>query len=239
MSRAGISKLATVAAMAAVVAVASIAVLSWLGFISFKGHDWVHFYTADSLVGSSNTIIVGRLLYEQRITAVPEDENDAAASSSDTFVYAKFDVLESLKGPLAAGDAIFTVTKEGSTGGFFNRWHETVQLENNTVYVLFLQPEERVPGHPAEYGDVVWSASGEPGIAELVDGRLRFLAVHSYTDDVAKRGLTRPWDQSAAPFDLTQTQLITIIATHAGATPPSRMYLRVLPLPCYICSRPA
>ena len=88
---------------------------------------------------------------------------------------------------------------------------EVVALEAGQEYVLFLHSTFRKPGYPSEYGEVVWTITGEPGIATLNnEEKLLFAASERYKSAVDEKGLNRPAG-SAAPFELSKQDIEDLV----------------------------
>ena len=124
-------------------------------------------------------------------------------------------MVESLKGDAASGEDIYVVVTAGHTTDLSGSGrlefvsYEVVPVSPGLEYVLFLRSSAARPEYPSQYGSVVWSPTGHPGMAQIgpVDA-LHFKASERYRNEVDQRGLERK-SASAAPFELTKEYIKT------------------------------
>ena len=183
---------------------------------------WNDYVQARPLVDDSELILIGTYL-DSTVHEIPEiSPVDGKAHHSVTEVYRRFKVVESLKGDDRAEETIHVTwtagySKETDVEGK-NEFlpYSTVPLEYGQEYVLFLDSLPLAPGYPEEYGKVVWTVTGEPGVAIInSEEKLLFQASERYKKEVAEGRHERPTG-SAAPFELSKEELEALIGASNG-----------------------
>ena len=190
-------------------------------FISFGGSagEWPEYTSADTLVKDSDRIIIAQYLdaspyMKPRISAATGQPR-----GSVSILFRRFKVVESLKGDATTGDTSFALFTSGYTTELDNgksefTAFEVVPLLPGQEYVLFLYGTPRREGYPAEYGDILWAPTGEPGIAQIdTSGNLSFKSTDRHKDE---QGLGA---HSGSPFSLSKEQIRSIVATSQGTVP--------------------
>lgn len=164
--------------------------------------DYGDHFSLEGLLSDAEVVVIATFLGERSETIeLPSPATDhSGVFRSDLF--RRFRVDESLRGELAPGaefEAWYTlgVTRE-ARGSFPARTdaYETRHIEQGQTYLLFLREFQREDGP-------YLGPTAEPSIAEVSGERLRFVAPERYLNEIAVRGLSRPRADSAAPFDVT------------------------------------
>lgn len=190
-------------------------------FISFGGSagEWPDYTNADSLVKESDRIVIAQYLDESPYMKPRISAATGQPHGSVSILFRRFKVVESLKGDATTGETTFVLFTSGYTteldsGKSEFTAFEVLPLAPGQEYVLFLYGTPRREGYPAEYGDILWAPTGEPGIA-LIDssGNLSFKSTDRYKDE---QGLV---DDAGAPFSLSKEQIRSIVTASQGAVP--------------------
>ena len=185
---------------------------------------WLDYVLAKPLVDGSELIIMATYLDSTTHKIPVVSPVDGKAHYSLTEVYRRFKVVNSLKGDFKADEDIHVVwtagyskDTDGDAGGDVEFVpYSTVSLESGQEYIVFLYSLPRTPGYPKEYGSVVWTIPGEPGVAVVnKEGMLLFQASERYKDQVDEGGYQRPAG-SAAPFELSMDDLKEMITAPDG-----------------------
>lgn len=174
--------------------------------------SWHDYRDADSLLAASERIVVATYLDEaaHEIPTVTADDGEVLGSVTE--IYRRFRIDETLKGDAQAGDDLYVVTSAGFKtaligGGSETTKYQVLQLAANEAYVLFLHSRPAPADYPADYGDLIWTRPGEPGVAQIdPDGRLTFIATDRYRNTIKSEGLKRA-EGSDAPFEMTKEDI--------------------------------
>ena len=225
-----------VIAVAVVVVAGLFTVSRWWG-LSGSVSDWFVIVEAETLVRSSEHIVIGRYV-DETIYEVP---NPATAHvESPTFsvdVYRRFEVLETLKGSFAPGDVAHVALK-GSFApgdvahvawnvGYYKKRQEDegqifipeqkISLSPGEEYVLFLN---RRHGRRPDSMDVkirVWRTAEGLEVAQTdSEGRLTFQTTRYYQAALNDMGLKPIQGSGGAPFELTVAEIRTLVASPAS-----------------------
>jgi len=110
-----------------------------------------------------------------------------------------FAVLQVLSGDLAESQIETRATVSGAFVGSSNGHRATTEASAPALavggeFVLFL--ERLTPSDEPAF----WAQPGEPGVARLVGGELRFIGTARYRSSLAGRGVQMPVADSDAPF---------------------------------------
>ena len=179
-------------------------------FMSFGGSsaEWPDYMSAERLVNDSDRIVIARFLDETPYE-IPRYTADGLPSGSITEVYRLFKVIESLKGDTEPGETTPVVVTAGYTEGGRFHAYDQIPLSLADEYVLFLRDFPRRPEYPAEYGDITWSRTGEPGIAVVEpSGELSFMTTDRFKRDHRHHLL----EDSESPFDLTLEKIKALVS---------------------------
>ena len=182
--------------------------------------DWPDYTAAERLIKDSDRIVIAQYLDETPHVIPVISTADGEQRGSVTEIYQRFKVIESLRGDASEGETTYVVitagnTKEMSDGKVVSESHEVVPLSSGLDYVLFLRKFPRRPEYPAQYGDFVWTITGEPGIAQVdTEGTLSFKASDRYKEESGTSG-----SASAASFTLTKEQIEEFASTIQAPSP--------------------
>ena len=199
--------------------------------------DWFVIVEAETLVRSSEHIVIGRYV-DETIYEVPNPST--AHVESPTFsvdVYRRFEVLETLKGSFAPGDVAHVALK-GSFApgdvahvawnvGYYKKRQEDegqifipeqkISLSPGEEYVLFLN---RRHGRRPDSMDVkirVWRTAEGLEVAQTdSEGRLTFQTTRYYQAALNDMGLKPIQGSGGAPFELTVAEIRTLVASPAS-----------------------
>ena len=222
-----------VIAVAVVVVAGLFTVSRWWG-LSGSVSDWFVIVEAETLVRSSEHIVIGRYV-DETIYEVPNPST--AHVESPTFsvdVYRRFEVLETLKGSFAPGDVAHVALK-GSFApgdvahvawnvGYYKKRQEDegqifipeqkISLSPGEEYVLFLN---RRHGRRPDSMDVkirVWRTAEGLEVAQTdSEGRLTFQTTRYYQAALNDMGLKPIQGSGGAPFELTVAEIRTLVAS--------------------------
>ena len=222
-----------VIAVAVVVVAGLFTVSRWWG-LSGSVSDWFVIVEAETLVRSSEHIVIGRYV-DETIYEVPNPST--AHVESPTFsvdVYRRFEVLETLKGSFAPGDVAHVALK-GSFApgdvahvawnvGYYKKRQEDegqifipeqkISLSPGEEYVLFLN---RRHGRRPDSLDVkirVWRTAEGLEVAQTdSEGRLTFQTTRYYQAALNDMGLKPIQGSGGAPFELTVAEIRTLVAS--------------------------
>ena len=225
-----------VIAVAVVVVAGLFTVSRWWG-LSGSVSDWFVIVEAETLVRSSEHIVIGRYV-DETIYEVPNPST--AHVESPTFsvdVYRRFEVLETLKGSFAPGDVAHVALK-GSFApgdvahvawnvGYYKKRQEDegqifipeqkISLSPGEEYVLFLN---RRHGRRPDSMDVkirVWRTAEGLEVAQTdSEGRLTFQTTRYYQAALNDMGLKPIQGSGGAPFELTVAEIRTLVASPAS-----------------------
>ena len=206
----------SVMSLAVVLGIVTAFVLPRISGSSVTHGDWPHYFDGDRLIEDSQRIVTGRFVDEEKIVIPSISPVDGQPHGSTTEIFRRFVVVDSLKGDTVGGQEIYVVTTAGVTRDLSFEAYETIDLEPGHTYALFLEAIPTPDRFPRRFGDILWVAPGEPGIAEVSGDRLKFLATSRYNGEVNARQLDTAAD-SAAPFEFTKATLASRIQA-AGAT---------------------
>ena len=209
-------KAISVMSLAVILGIIAGFVLPRIGGSSGTHGDWPHYFDGDRLIEDSQRIVTGRFIDEEEVVIPSISPVDGQPHGSTTGVFRRFVVVASLKGDTVVGEGIYVVTTAGVTTDLSFEAYETIDLERGRTYALFLEAIPTPDRFPRQYGDVLWVAPGEPGIAEVSGDRLKFLATSRYKGELKARHLDTAAD-SAAPFEFTKASLAARIQA-ASAT---------------------
>ena len=203
---------------------AAIGVLVSPGLLGLAGShkDWLVHVAPDTLVQSSQHIVVARY-EEEAVHEVPNTSLYPNSPTSFTDVYRRFEVLESLKGDFEPGDAVYvgwnagyTITNS-ETGEPEFRAGEVPPISEDAHYALFVDWLWSRSRHPDDPKTRIWGTPQGLGVA-LVDarGRLSFQTTGYYRAALKDLGL-KPVPGSGAPFELTTNDVRELMAVeHAS-----------------------
>ena len=225
-----------VIAVAVVVVAGLFTVSRWWG-LSGSVSDWFVIVEAETLVRSSEHIVIGRYV-DETIYEVPNPST--AHVESPTFsvdVYRRFEVLETLKGSFAPGDVAHVALK-GSFApgdvahvawnvGYYKKRQEDegqifipeqkISLSPGEEYVLFLN---RRHGRRPDSMDVkirVWRTAEGLEVAQTdSEGRLTFQTTRYYQAALNDMGLKPIQGSGGALFELTVAEIRTLVASPAS-----------------------
>ena len=178
---------------------------------------WLVHVAPDTLVQSSQHIIVAR--YEdEAVHEIPNSSLYPNAPTSFTDVYRRFEVLESLKGDFEPGATVYvgwnagyTITNPETAEPEF-RPREVLPIPEDADYALFLNWLWARSRHPDDPQTRIWGTPKGLGIA-LVDsrGRLSFQTNDYYRAALKDLGF-EPVPGSGAPFELTTDGVKELLA---------------------------
>ncbi len=181
--------------------------------------SWRDYTNAENLVKESDRIILAQYMDESlhvkpEISAATGKEN-----GSVSHLFRRFNIVESLKGDATIGETTFvafttgyTTVLDGGESEFTS--FEVVDMSPGQEYLLFLRGKPRRAGYPAQFGDIQWATTGEPGIALVGDsGSLSFKSSDRFKDE---QGLET---DIGAPFVLSKEQVRSIVSSSQGAAP--------------------
>ena len=211
-----------VIAVAVVVVAGLFTVSRWWG-LSGSVSDWFVIVEAETLVRSSEHIVIGRYV-DETIYEVPNPST--AHVESPTFsvdVYRRFEVLETLKGSFAPGDVAHVAWNVGyykkrqeDEGQIFIP-EQKISLSPGEEYVLFL---DRRHGRRPDSMDVkirVWRTAEGLEVAQTdSEGRLTFQTTRYYQAALNDMGLKPIQGSGGAPFELTVAEIRTLVASPAS-----------------------
>lgn len=161
---------------------------------------------SSDLIKTSDRILVTRFV-DFRLQNIQRIDSITGAIAGDIDVlFRQFEVFENLKGTTDSGDLIWLAFEPGTVGELVDGQGQLKNFDKTKTYVMFLKGRLRPLEYPTEYGAVLWTANGEPAIAELIGDELKFIAERPYLDLLSRDGITLPDTTSASPFTLTLTE---------------------------------
>lgn len=181
------------------------------GPTSVTHFDYAHYFSAEANLEKSESVVLAEYTSEVDFARpiISPVTNEAVGYVDG--VFRKYKILESFMGNGVVGESIYVAS--GHEVGL-DRPQGPVTIESDSVspkrgdsYVLFLVSRDTRETDPPMVGDTHWVHPGEPGIAQLVDGKLRFLATEPYWDAVESLGMLPAVPGSAAPFTMTLDEL--------------------------------
>ncbi len=191
-------------------------VFAGCGLFPAKGTSgsWVDYRDARSLLAASERILVATYLDEEirEIPTVTADDGTVVGSVTERF--RRFQIIEALRGDGDSGGIMHVVTSVGyktalSGGRSKSYTYDVLDLTAEEDYVLFLDGGPKPEGYPPQYGDILWTRPGEPGVAQLdAAGRLTFIATDRYKNMMEAEGLETV-EGSDAPFEMTKEDIAT------------------------------
>jgi hypothetical protein len=203
-----------------VVLLAVVLVLGWFMatvISSFSGIssgaiiDYLHYFTVEARLNSSDSVVhaiyIGEEEYSRPITKLVTDK----VVGQNYTVLREYKILEAFVGGGEVGETIYVdsayeLLRAGPEGDDVSG-SETVTRTIGDAYVLFLNTHPASEDDPPKIGDTHRRQSGQPHIAQLVDGKLRFLADSIYLEAVGARNEQPAVPGSAAPFTMTIDEL--------------------------------
>ena len=210
-----------VIAVAVVVVAGLFTVSRWWG-LSGSVSDWFVIVEAETLVRSSEHIVIGRYV-DETIYEVP-NPSTAHVESPTPFVdaYRRFEVLETLKGSFAPGD----VAHVAWNVGYYKKRPgnedpefipvEAISLSPGENYVLFLDRRHWRRPDSMDVQIRVWSPAEGLEVAQTdSEGRLTFQTTRYYQAALKDMGL-KPIQDSGAPFELTVAEIRALVASPAS-----------------------
>ena len=169
--------------------------------------EWLDYFTAEDLMKNSDRIVIAQHL-DDTPHVIPVISSTGEQIGSITEIYRRFEVVESLLGDAQEGETTHIVmtasnTRRWGNGKVLSESYDVMSLSQDLNYILFLVKLPRQSQYPTQYGDIVWTITGEPGIAQLdADGSLKFKSSERYKEENGTSS-----SDSAAPFSLTKEQL--------------------------------
>ena len=184
-------------------------------FAPFAGSSGVYldYANEEDLVRNSERIVLGKYIGENVHNVDMKNASDDAVLGKITLTVQQFQNIESLKGSASSGEMTYVAIKSADSynlpgGGKETFDRETVSLTKGEEYVVFLREIQPRPEYGGQYGDVIWTYVGEPGIAKVQDtGNLQFKATDRYKKE---------WDvlsNSDAPFELSKQEIASIVSS--------------------------
>jgi hypothetical protein len=167
--------------------------------------DWPDYFTANDLVKASDLIVVAQFVdeVEERVEVESPVTENSGVFRED--VIRTYRVLEIIKGDVPK-DADIQVWR---TRGIYNTRSSEIDrsqsfdlrpAEKDKTYVLFLILADRE-------GEPIWGNTGHPELAELEGEKLTFVATPRYLESIIEHGYTRARSDSAAPFEVTLSEI--------------------------------
>ncbi|MEX0763181.1 MAG: hypothetical protein WD208_09380 [Dehalococcoidia bacterium] len=173
----------------------------------FTGGDHpydVNYASVDEIVSDSDRIVAARFVEAEQQTIEEDTTGDGSPDSQFMEVFSRFVITQSFKGSALAGDEMVVVTGHDPYSGRVRDSEGVVhEFVEGQEYVLFLYGRRRPLNYPPDYGNIVWSHTGEPGIATVENGQMHFLATQRYMDYMSTMGLQSASTDSVAPFELS------------------------------------
>ena len=208
-----------VIAVAVVVVAGLFTVSRWWG-LSGSVSDWFVIVEAETLVRSSEHIVIGRYV-DETIYEVPNPST--AHVESPTFsvdVYRRFEVLETLKGSFEPGDVAHVAWNVGyykkrqeDEGQIFIP-EQKISLSPGEEYVLFLNRRHRRRPDSMDVKIRVWRTAEGLEVAQTdSEGRLTFQTTRYYQAALNDMGLKPIQGSGGAPFELTVAEIRTLVAS--------------------------
>lgn len=174
--------------------------------------DWAYYIDLDSMIRDSDQIVVARLVDEtpERVEIPSLVTEHPGVFRQD--IIRSYEIVETLRGEPGSGEVIRVWNTPsvfwpatGNTPARTDEWGD-VTLERGQTYLLFLFLADRE-------GEAIWGHIGTPSIAHVSGEELRFLAPQRYFDKLAQRGIAPALADSAAPFDVTLSELRSVVAS--------------------------
>jgi hypothetical protein len=144
---------------------------------------------------------------QSQLQDISKIDRNTGATIDSQILFRQFEVLETHKGTIDPEDLIWIAFEPGVAGELVDRNDTVKEFFDGPTYVLFLKGRVRPLENPTEFGPVLWTGNGEPSFAELNGDRLLFRAQRTYVSRLDPADGTLPSELSAAPFELTLSDL--------------------------------
>ena len=182
--------------------------------------DWLVHVDRASLVQSSERIVIAKYLDEttHEVPNVPDGDRQSTTASF-TYVYRRFEVIESIKGDFAPEDTVYVVWEAGRTvagssnGDLVFKPLDTGSPAQGQAYALFLRRSSLKSTHLAIPWDQAWQTPQGFNTAQIDSlGRLSFETNRYYRNALDDMGL-KPLPGSGVPFELTVPEIRQLVAS--------------------------
>lgn len=164
---------------------------------------------AQELIETSDRILVARFVQSHVETIQLTDSSTGASGSEIDVLFRQFEVIDTLKGTSDPEDLLWMAFEPGPAGELVDGRGEVKDFRDGPTYVMFLKGRLRPLVYPTEFGPVLWTGNGEPSFAELSGQQLLFRADRAYLSLIEQDSALLPSPASAAPFELTLTEIET------------------------------
>jgi hypothetical protein len=175
------------------------------GTVSDSAGEWPDYFSISELVEDSDAIVVARFVDEEREVVELRSPTVSTSGATRTDLIRSYEVVETIKGN-GIGSEVRVWSSEGieDVEGIRSQGFDVAGVEPDTLYVLFLKrfAREREP---------IWGRTGEPELAEIIDGDLRFISSDRYVHEAEERGLDMATSASRAPFAVTLDELRMLV----------------------------